>query len=40
MNPKHYQNIYPATVNVNLLVQNVSQIKSGIMERFDWSAKF
>ena len=30
MNKKHYQNIYHANVNVNLIVENVIQIKSEI----------
>ena len=30
MNRKHEQNIYHANVNVNLMIENIAQIKSGI----------
>ena len=30
MNQKHYQNIYHVNVNVNLMVENATQIKNGI----------
>ena len=30
MNGKHYQSIYHANVNANLMVENVAQNKSGI----------
>ena len=35
MNQKHYQNIYRANVNVNLMVQHVIQIKSGIQRKWN-----
>ena len=31
MNRKHWQNMYHVNVNVNLMVENVIQIKHGIM---------
>ena len=39
MNRKHQENTYHAKVNVNLMVQNVIQIKSGIMINIDVSVK-
>ena len=39
MNRKHYQNIYHANVNVNLMVENVIQIKKGAMINIDASLK-
>ena len=40
MNRKHYQSIYHANANVNLMVENVIQIKSGIMINVDVSVKY
>ena len=39
MNQKHYQNINNANVNVNLMVGNVIQIKSGTTRNVMWVAK-
>ena len=39
MNRKHQQSIYHANKNVNLMVENVTQIKSGIMINIDVSLK-
>ena len=39
MNQKHQQNIYHANVNINSIVQNVIQIKSGITISAGVSAK-
>ena len=36
---KHLQNLYHKNINVNLMVENVIQIKSGIMINVDVSAK-
>ena len=37
--PKHKQNIYHVSVNVNLIIENVIQIKSGITINVGVSAK-
>ena len=37
MNQEFYQNIYHANVNVNLIEENLIQIKSGIMINVDVS---
>ena len=37
MNQQHKKNIYHANVNVNLMVENVIQIKSGLMRNVDVS---
>ena len=39
MNQQHKKNIYHANVNVNLMVENVIQIKSGLMRNVDVSVK-
>ena len=39
MNQKHYQSIYYANVNVNLMVENVIQIKSEKTMNVDASVK-
>ena len=39
MNQKHYQNIYLANVNVNLMVENVTQVTGGIMINVGLSVK-
>ena len=39
MNQKHKKNICHANVNVNLMVENVIQIKSGLMRNVDVSVK-
>ena len=39
MNQKHKKNIYHVNVNVNLMVENVIQIKSGLMRNVDVSVK-
>ena len=39
MNQKNHQSIYRANVNVNLMVENVIQIKSGKTIMFDVRAK-
>ena len=39
MNWKHQQSIYHSNVNVNLMVENVIQIKSGKTKNFDASVK-
>ena len=39
MNQQHKKNIYHANVNVNLIVENVIQIKSGLMRNVDVSVK-
>ena len=39
MNQKHQQNMYNAYVNVNLRVENVIQIKRGIIINVNVSAK-
>ena len=39
MNAKLYQSIYHVNVNVNLLVENLIQIKSGILINLDVSVK-
>ena len=39
MNQKHQQSIYHANVNVNLMVENLIQIKSGIILNVDTSSK-
>ena len=39
MNRKHLQSIYHANVNVNLMEENVIQIKGGIMINVDASVK-
>ena len=39
MHRKHQQSIYHAIVNVNLMVQSVIRIKSGIMTNFHAIAK-
>ena len=36
MNQKYWQNIYQANVNVNLMVKNVSQIKSETTVNVVW----
>ena len=38
MSQKHLQNIYHVNVNVNLMVENVTRIKCGIMINVDESA--
>ena len=39
MNQKHEQKIYHANVNINLLVESVIQIKSGIIIIVDANVK-
>ena len=39
MNQQHKKNIYHANVNVNLMVENVIQIKSGLMRNVEVSVK-
>ena len=39
MNRKHQQNMYHVNVNINLMVENVIQIKSGIMINVGGKAK-
>ena len=39
MNEKHQQNIYNADINVNLMEENVIQIKGGSTTKVDVSAK-
>ena len=39
MNEKHQQNIYNADINVNLMEENVIQIKGGSTTKADVSAK-
>ena len=39
MNEKHQQNIYNADINVNLMEENVIQIKGGSTPKVDVSAK-
>ena len=39
MNHEHHQRTYRANVNVNLMVENVIQIKSGKTIMFDVRAK-
>ena len=39
MNQKHLQNIYHANVNVNLMVENLIQIESGITINVNVSVK-
>ena len=39
MNQKHQQSIYHANVNVNLMVENLIQIKSGITINVDVNVK-
>ena len=39
MNQKHLQNIYHENVNVNLMLENITQIKNGIMINLDVSAR-
>ena len=39
MNQKHYKNIYHANINVNLMVEKVIKIKSGIITNVDKSVK-
>ena len=39
MNQNHKKNIYHANVNVNLMVENVIQIKSGLRKNVDVSVK-
>ena len=39
MNQKHKKNIYHVNVNLNLMVENVIQIKSGLMRNVDVSVK-
>ena len=39
MNKKHQQNIYHVHVNVNLMVENVIQIKTGTTINVDVSVK-
>ena len=39
MNQKYKQNIFHATVNVNLMVQNVIEIKSELNKCFDVRVK-
>ena len=39
MSQKYQENIYHVNVNVNLMVQNVTPIKSGIITNADVSAK-
>ena len=39
MNQKYLQNIYHANVNVNLMVENLIQIKSGITINVNVSVK-
>ena len=39
LNQKHWQNIIHAIVNVNLMAENVIQIKSGIKNCVDMSVK-
>ena len=39
MNQKQWQNIFHAIINVNLMVENVIQIKSQIKNCFDLRAK-
>ena len=39
MNQQHKKNIYHANVNVNLMVENVIQIKSGLRRNVDVSVK-
>ena len=39
MNQQHKKNIYHANVNVNLMAENVIQIKSGLMRNVDVSVK-
>ena len=39
MNQNHKKNIYHANVNVNLMVENVIQIKSGLKKNVDVSVK-
>ena len=40
MNRKHEQNKYHANVNVNLMVENVTRLRSGITINVDVSTKF
>ena len=39
MNRKYYQSIYHANVNINLMLENVIQIKSGITINVNVSVK-
>ena len=39
MNQKHNWNIYCTNVNVNLIVENITQVKSGIMINLDMTPK-
>ena len=39
MNRKHEQSIYHVNINLNLMVENVIQIKSGIMINVDVNVK-
>ena len=39
MNQKHWQNLYHANLNVNLLEENVTQISGGLMVNIDVSVK-
>ena len=39
MNQKHWQSLYHANLNVNLLEENVTQISGGLMVNIDVSVK-
>ena len=39
MNQKHWQSLYHANLNVNLLEENVTQINGGLMVNVDVSVK-
>ena len=39
MNQKHWQSLYHANLNVNLLEENVTQISGGLMVNIDVTVK-
>ena len=39
MNQKHLQNIHHVNVNVNLMLENITQIKNGLMINLDVGAR-
>ena len=39
MNQKHLQNIHHVNVNVNLMLENITQIKNGLMTNLDVGAR-